>query len=486
MARNNFIERAISTLSPKWAADRQRYRLVNAYLEQQERRYNAAASGRRTDGWQAYGTSANSELTNALHKLRDRSRDLVRNNPYAKRAMEIVANNTVGTGIRPKVVAEGRSLRRVTEAWKAWAETTECDFDGLHNIYGLQWLVMKTIAESGEAIVRKRRGGAFGIQLQVVEPDFIDTSKTMQQLTDGSYIIQGVEFDRNGRRVAYWMYDFHPGDAFTYNTDSKRIPISEFTHIYMVDRPGQVRGVPQGVSAMMRMYDLDEYEDAALMGKKVAACFAAFVTSTGDGMITGSKQQEQASRVEPGMIEYLAPGQTVTFGSPPSSEGYSEYTSTQLRSIAAGNSVTYEQMTGDYSQVNFSSARMAWIEFQRSVVQWQERMFIPLFCQKIWSWFNDAMFINGISNSPIMASWTTPRREMIDPTKEVPALNDAVRAGFLSWAEAVRAQGYDPDEVLKEIQEYNAKLDSANIMLDSDARIDAKSKLAKSQSLENP
>lgn len=481
MAEKNFFERAISTISPKWAADRQRYRLLNAYLEQQERRYNAAASGRRTDGWQAYGTSANGELSNALHKLRDRSRDLARNNPYARRAMKTIATNTVGSGIRPKVKAEGRILKRVSKEWEEWAETTECDFDGQHNIYGLQRLVMRSVAESGEAIVRKRRGGKYGIQLQVVEADFIDTSKTMQQLTDGGYIIQGVEFNANGKRVAYWMFDHHPGDSFTYNVTSSRIPVSEFAHIYFVERPGQVRGTPQGVSAMMRMYDLDEYEDAALMGKKVAACFAAFVTTTGDGMISGSKQQEKAERVEPGMIEYLAPGQTVTFGAPPSSDGYGEYTTAMLRSIAAGNDVTYEQLTGDYSNVNFSSARMAWIEFHRSVQEWQDQMMIPMFCQRTWAWFNDALIMNAIVSSPVPATWTTPRREMIDPVKEGAALNDAVRSGFISWAEAVRAQGYDPDALIAEISEYNKKLDENKIMLDSDGRIDAKAKLAKAQ-----
>ncbi len=466
----NIVDKAIGFISPKLALERERYRAAHSIMVEQQRKYNAASSGRRTDGWVADGNSQNAEAEMSLHKLRERSRDLVRNFPYAFRAIEAIDNNTVGTGIRPTPNVESEAAKkRVMKAWKEWAESTECDFDGVHDFYGLQGLVMRTVAESGEAIVRKRRTGKYGLQLQVVEGDYIDTARSTT-LADGSRIVQGVEFDANNKKVAYWMFDQHPGDTFRLNAQSKRYAKSEFTHIYHMVRPEQVRGIPFGVSAMMRMFDFDEYEDAQLVRQKIAACFAVFVTSTGDGMPSGSAEAERAGRVEPGIIEHLQPGQTATFGSPPPAEGYDEYTRTMLRGIAAGYGITYEVLTGDYSNVNFSSGRMGWIEMHRNIHKWQSRMLIPMYCAPVWDWFITQMFILGKVSSPVTAMWTTPRREMIDPSKEISADGEAVRYGFKSWPEAVREQGNDPEQVLKEIAEFNKKVDDLGIKFDTDAR----------------
>lgn len=475
----NWIDKTIGYINPKAGAERARYRLAQKLISEQERKYNAAASGRRTDSWTASGSSQNAENELALERLRNRSRDLSRNNPYARRAVKAIATNTIGAGIRPKVVEEFASMaERFNKMWNDWGETTECDYDGVHNYYGLQRLAMRTIAESGEALVLRRNSGKYGLQLQVVEGDFIDHSRN-QTLANGGYIIQGVEFNQKGKRVAYWMFDQHPGDTYRIMPTSHRVSSDTLTHIYFVERPGQARGIPFGTSSMMRMYDFDEYEDAQLIRQKVAACFAAFVQNPDGGMPSKGEEIERAGHIEPGIIEYLKPGQTVTFGSPPAAEGYDIYSRTMLRSIASGYDVTYEVMTGDLSNVNFSSGRMGWIEFHRSVQEWQDQMMIPMFCGPTMDWLLKVALIGGHLNSPIRVSWTPPRREMIDPTKEINAMMEAVRNGFKSWPEAVREMGYDPEEILSEIQSTNKKWDSMGIMLDCDGRIDAKMKLAK-------
>ena len=466
----NIVDKAIGFFSPKAAFERERFRMAQSILVDQQRKYNAASNGRRTDGWVASGTSQNAEAELSLHKLRERSRDLVRNFPYAARAIDAIESNTIGTGIRPRPnVEKGRAKQRIVSAWKDWAESTECDFDGVHDFYGLQGLVMRTVAESGEAIIRKRRTGKYKLQLQVVEGDYIDTNKNGTG-ADGSRWVQGVEFDAKGNKVAYWMFDQHPGDTFRMFPTSQRYPISEFTHVYMMKRPEQVRGTPFGVASMMRMFDFDEYEDAQLIRQKIAACFAVFVNSTGDGLVSGSKNADRAGQVEPGMIEYLAPGQTMSFAAPPPAEGYDEYTRTLLRGIAAGYGITYEVLTGDYSNVNFSSGRMGWIEMHRNIYKWQSRMMIPMFCNVAWEWFTTQMFIAGKISSPVTASWTTPSREMIDPTKEIAAAAEAVRNGFKSRSSVIREHGSDPEEVLQEIVDDNASADKDELKFDSDSR----------------
>jgi lambda family phage portal protein len=466
----NIIDKAISFVNPKAGAERMRSRYLIKLFEDQERKFDAASRGRRTANWQASSSSINTEATQFLHTLRARSRDMVQNNGFAKRAVNGIARNTVGAGIRPTPITESaQKQKRVKQAWATWAESTECDFDGNMNIYGLQRLAMKTVVESGEVIIRRRRNakGSIPFQLQVCEPDFIDTNKQSLSMRPGEpFILNGIEFDRDGRKVAYWLYDSHPGEnLYVSNYDSKRVPVEEIIHVYYVDRPGQVRGIPFGAPSLLRLKDFDEYEDAQLVRQKIAACFSVFITETSDGSFRQGGDTDKLGRVEPGIIEYLSPGQQVSFATPPAAEGYSEYSAKILQSVAAGFETTYEILTGDLSNVNFSSGRMGWLEFHRSVEDWQENMMIPQFCNKVWSWFMLGMELKGLVGSYVPATWTAPRREMIDPVKETDGMNKAVSNGFQSWSETVRQQGYSPDEVLAEISDERKKFAELGIKL---------------------
>ena len=160
---------------------------------------------------------------------------------------------------------------------------------------------------------------------------------------------------------------------------------------------------------------------------------------------------------------------------PPSTPGYSEYMRTVLHSIAAGFGITYESLTGDLSQVNFSSARMGWLEFQRNLDAWRWSMFVPQFCSPVFRWFLDGVALSSLSDSfgegsQYTIEWTAPRREMIDPQKEVAAMRDAIRCGFCTLSEAQRMLGYDPSKLIKEYKSDLDALDKLEIKLDVDPR----------------
>jgi capsid protein len=148
----NTLDRLIEWVSPRRALARTRSR---AAIEQ-VRDYEGASRGRRMTGWNPRATSANAETQGQLGFLRDRSRDLVRNNAWAGQAVRVIAHNTVGTGIIPQA-----STKRVQKLWAQWGGKTQCDADGVLNFYGIQKLVMRTVAESGECLVLQdgRRGG---------------------------------------------------------------------------------------------------------------------------------------------------------------------------------------------------------------------------------------------------------------------------------------------------------------------------------------
>jgi lambda family phage portal protein len=465
----NWFEKAIEVVSPRTALRREATRTaINEH-----RSYNGASHGRRTKGWKATGNSANAETLGSLNTLRNRSRELVRNNGYAKKAVRVLRNNIVGKGIRPAPYLSSKASDKIVkDLWWRWAETKKCDFYGRKTIYGLQRQIASAIFESGEVLVRIRRvtDNILPIQLQVLEPDFLDNTRDHQLINDG-FIIQGVEFNNKGQRVAYWLFNQHPGEYITsQNIQSVRIPSDQILHIFREDRPGQVRGIPVAAPIMIRMKDLEDFEDAELLRQKIAACFTAFVINDPD--VNASLPTSTPERIEAGRIEYLPQGKSIEFTNPPTKEGYDSYTKSQLRAVAAGFEVTYESLTNDLSNVNFSSGRMGWLEFQRTVDDWQEDVIIPLFLDPVWEMFILACKLTGKLKVDVAVRWTPPRREMIDPAKEITALIKARRAGFYTLSEIIRMLGLDPDDVFDELKNENETLDSNKLLLDSDPRAD--------------
>lgn len=465
------LDRLILSVAPRWGASRIRARAIAETLA---RHYEAASSGRRTGGWARASSDANSAAGPALATLRAHSRDLVRNNAWARNALRVISTNTVGWGIQPKALD---NAKKAGALWKAWGETTDCDASGRLNFYGIQALAMRTIAESGEVLIRKRWRRpedelSIPIQLQVLEPDYLDTTRDGMRGQQGGPIIHGVEFDAIGRRVAYWLFASHPGASNFTTPESHRVPADQILHVFREERPGQVRGVSWFAPVIVNLKDFDEYEDASLLKQKIAACFAAFVTDAdGSGVAIGEQDAANAlvETLEPGLVSYLTPGKDVKFASPPSSgeDGFSVRT---LRRIAAGLGVTYEDLTGDYSLVNYSSGRMGWLRHWNSVEDWRWNMLVPQLCDGAWAWAMEAAWVTGLIPTQPRAEWTPPPKPMLDPDKEGLAATKRIRSGIATLPEVLREQGKDPDAHLAEIAESNKKLDDLGIILDSDPR----------------
>lgn len=488
-----WLDDLIGVFNPMSGVRRKQARLVMSLLDQ-KRAYEGAKTGRRIDDWLTSGTSANAEISNAGSRLRDRARDLVRNNCYGSKAMEIFVGNAIGTGIIPQARTKSEKLnKQIMEAWEIW--TSVCDVDGDLDFYGMQALVAGAMFESGECFIRFRdtnfvENSVVPFQIQVLEADFLDTTKTNLQ-SGTNYINQGIEFDSQNRRVAYWMWQQHPGENAMFRPSalqSVRVPAEQIVHIFRKRRPGQIRGVSAFAPSMVRMRDLDGYDDAELWRKKIEACFAAFVVqnSGADGPIVGnvvvkntstsgqSGQPAAPQKVEefrPGMIEYLQPGEDVRFGSPSSDGNYEAYERVQLHAIAAGLGITYEQLTGDLSQVNYSSLRAGLLEFRRLIETLRWHVFVPKLCNPVWRRFVDYAYISGlIPKQDYAVSWTPPKFEMIDPVKDAQADTLMMRNGTLTLKEAIARQGFDPDQQIKEIAETGKLLDDNGIVLDSDPR----------------
>lgn len=446
------------------------------------RRYEAASQTARLSSWYAGSSDANNAINDPV-TIRNRARDLVRNNPWAAKGLNTLTNSTIGYGIRAQVKAKAKGRQRaIANLWQAWAETTACDAAGMHDIYGLQQLAFRSLAESGECLIRLRPRRPedrlpLPFQIQLLEADYL-ADALEPSMPDGHSFLRGIEFDAIGRRVAYHLYRKHPGSGDLHGvTDTARVPASEIIHLFRKDRPGQERGVSWFAPVIVTLRELAIYEDALLKKQQIGNLFTGFLISNNPNDFEDELSDELPD-LAPGTMYALRPGSDVKFSNPPTAGDDHQFRTNCLRRVAAGLGVTHESLTGDLSQVNFSSARMGAHDMGRNIDSWQWQLFIPTFCNGVFRWFIDAVTLQAnIATGDIAVDWTPPARTIVDPNKEFSALLTAVRAGFMTLPEAIRSLGYDPAAVAEEQGEYLKLLDDMGISVESDYRIDAAGKV---------
>ncbi|AUM72964.1 phage portal protein [Paracoccus jeotgali] len=478
IVRFGIVDRAVAAFSPEVALRR----LYARSAIDRMRGYEAASKGRGTAGWRANGNSADQEIALAGPVLRDRMRDLVRNNPMAAQAVQVLVNNIVGYGIRPRAATGDRELnQRIDALWRRWER--DCDEHGHTNFQGILALAVRQMIEGGEvfAIARpttRRRGGLVPLRIELREADHLDASRIDNGAT-GNRIEQGIEFDRKGRRVAYWMFPDHPGGpstVFARRFESERIPAERVAHLFERQRV-QSRGVPWGAPAMRHIRDLDDWQNAELVRKKTEACLVGIVFGAEDSEqgIAPAVEDADGNRIEqfePGLIAYARNGKDIKFNQPSATSGIGEWLRAQQHLISSGFRVPYALMTGDMSQANFSSTRAGLNEFRRMIEQVQWQTVIPMFCERIWDWFVEYARIEGLLpiDGEFIAEWGTPRFESVNPLQDAQADLLEVRAGFSTIPQQIARRGYDPDEILEEAAEFNAKMDGHGLVFDADPR----------------
>lgn len=427
-----------------WAA-----RLISPFAH-----YDGATRGDRGTALSGPTTFVDDLSLRAVADMRARARHMVRNRALARRAASVITTHVVGTGIMPS------SQHAEFDAYLGMVREPQRQIGTVQGqtLASVQRLAFRTVFTEGAAlVVRQRRTPeqmrqrdlVTPFQLQVLSPDQLATERD-----DGVRIRGGIETDETGWIVAFHLYRQHPGSRFAWDQEIVRMPAEDVAYLWSDDEPGQLIGMTWLQAVMLRIDDVEQLSGAQVVRHKVAAMFAAFVQRAFGGGADPENSDSDTIPLVPGRVQYLNPGEEVTFGEPPGADGYLDVTTGAGREIAAGAGLTYEDLTGDYSKVNYSSARMGALVSRSEIEQHQNNIMIARFGASIGRWLVEGAELLGIDvpdeltgdGSPALR-WTPPARELLDPGREVTGIGDAIALGLTSRSEEIRKLGRDPEEV---------------------------------------
>lgn len=455
------------------------------------RAFEGARTDRTTADWLSTGRDINEELRTQLEKLRNRSRELEQNGDHARRFLAQVQIHVVGSaGFNLQVKGtlrngklDKRNNKIIEKAFWTWAKRGCCDVTGRYALADIERLAIRTCARDGEHLIRLHdlqptARNPFGFALEILDPARLDTNLN-DDPRDGNRIRMGIEYDRAGAPVAYYL--LRRTDGSRHGNTYDRVPAENIIHDFMSDRPEQLRGIPWMASAMVRMHQLGEYEDSALVAAREGANKMGFFSTPGGTLKALSDDTdangELISESSAGHFSNMPPGYQFTPYNPDyPHQNFESFMRGHLRSIAMGLGVSYHGLTGDLSQVNFSSSRTGTLEERESWMVMQD-WFAGGTLERIYTrWFSAAMMNKQIKINVKLDLdealqrygehlWQGRRWPWIDPKKDIDAAIAAITAGLKSPQMVAAETGVDVEDVLDAIADFQAMAKSKGVNL---------------------
>ncbi|HYN40026.1 MAG TPA: phage portal protein [Rhodospirillales bacterium] len=445
--------------------------------------FEAGFGNRRLKGFQPSRAHLNTLIAAAGADITARARYLIRNNGYAANAIESWAGNVVGAGIKPSsLIADAGLKASVQKLWLEW--TDDADADGFTDFYGLQRRAAREVFIAGEVFFRFRSrrledGLVVPLQLQMLPAEMLPLTRN-EVLAGGNVVRQGIEFDRIGRRVAYHFLRRHPGDVTDpvpgsspgISRETVRIPASEIVHVIDPVDAGQLRGVSKFAPAIVKLFLLDQYDDAELDRKKVAAMHALFITTPApaepfDVAESTGENGERTMDLQPGQIVMLEPGEQVQTSDPADSGAtYEPFQYRTLLQVSAALGIPYAYLSNDMIKANYSNARLALLEFRRRTEAYQHAVIVWQLCRRVWvRWMDTAVLAGALAIPGYEANrrghqacaWLPPKWDWVDPLKDAKAEIEQIAAGLKSRTQALAERGYDAEQVDAEIAADQAR-----------------------------
>ncbi len=501
----NFIDKVVRAVSPQKALKREVAKKQLDIINSGYGNYGANSIKKHTIGWTYGGGSHREDVEDNISPLRQRSRDLYYGgSDIATAAIKRLRTNTIGTGLHLKSTINEELLNMTPEVARKleetierefahWANSTNCDLERIDNFYQLQQLALINALLSGDAFAlmktTKRTGSIYDLRIELIEADRISTpdNKTIDPL-----FCEGVEKNKIGEVVAYYISKFHPLSSADRNPREwirveaygKKTGRRNILHIMNRERIGQVRGVPFISPVIETIKQLGQYTDAEVTAAVVASLMTVFIEkeSASDEPAFGEvipeemqidAEDENSIELAPAAVVELGEGEKANIPAPGRpNANFEPFAIAIIKQMGAALEIPYEILIMAFTN-NYSASRAAILEFFKVIKMYRE-WFISDFCQPIYEeWLCEAVAkgrINapGFFNDPIIkdayccTEWNGPSSGQLDPVKEVQAAELRVQGGYSTREkEATELTGTDfyknvkqrkrEEELLKEV-----------------------------------
>jgi lambda family phage portal protein len=446
-------------------------------------RFVGGTNSRLVAGWFAELQSINDRMQFSLATLRARSRSLVEDNGEAAGLLMDFESDIVGAhgarlqfrALTPRGKPRDPLNDRVEAAWRRWSKRDRCTVAGDHSFASVQRLVMRSVVCDGEFLALRVRDASlpFGYQLQPIDPDQLDDTYNVSAAgvgVDGVSIVMGVEVDRRGKPLAYHVWDRHPSDSARRR---ERVPADRVLHVFKRLRPGQVRGVPWFAPALIAWKLGDRYTEAELYQSLLAAAQGGFfVNRDGTAPVATPTRRNPDTGLEepipidmqaaPGEARQLPAGWEFQSWSPTHpTANYVGFMQAVKRGIARAFGRSYASLTGDLSQVNFSSMRIDRVrEIEQNKLH-QADLIVAQCCDVVFAdWVRMASITGALGVVPVdadalvgFAHWMGKGWPWIDPLKDMAAAELELKHALISRQELCAMKGRDFWEVVDALAE---------------------------------
>jgi lambda family phage portal protein len=452
--------------------------------------YNAATMGRRTLNIGSTTRGVNSLALADGPNLLGRARKAAMENPLVVNGIRSFSAEVIGTGIRPHSKHSDPTIRHTLEKefslWVPQSSATRrmgpTGADSMQDFYGQQALVCGGVVKAGEAFARLRprlasdlspSGLRVPLQIDLIAPEQL---AFWRMSADGqlpeNIVRASIEFDQLHQRVAYHFYREHPGDSSIWPNSFEvvRVPSASVLHVMEFEDGNQIRGITSLASILIQLADVDDFDDATRLQQKLGAFLFGWRKSTTPddpqlAAVTNTAGTDQAPagaayvEVQPGQLNMLDANAGEEFGfyaHPGVAQTYEAFMREQHRISATVLRVTYEMLTGDMNQVNYSSARVRLIALRRIWEQFQCAVMVHQFCRPVWRAWLDAAALVGIVNAADYAKrpeeylnveWSGQPWDWIDPKADVDSVRMQIESALTSREAEVSKRGDDVEEV---------------------------------------
>ncbi|MFJ2044532.1 phage portal protein [Paenibacillus taichungensis] len=468
----NWFDRSIAAISPRWAYNRAAWRSGMSV-------FDSGSRGRLNHGWNPSASPNEQQKRGERALIRARAQDLEHNSDIVGGILNAFERNVIGTGImlQSKIPhdipgnASGELNQEIERLWKDFCKPENIDITGTQSMEEMTAMILRRYnVDGGICAVKvyvKNSEFPFKIQLRSV-----DELNTLLVPGSGKRIVEGIELDEFNKPIAYHFKK--ASDGYSHNpAESVRIPAKDVIFLFDKNDPRQIREVSRLATAMNRIKDANQYIEAISIKERVLACMSVFIKkSTPSGSIgrgvrgaSGSEVDYSGLSLAPGMVGELNPGDEVQTVIPTGQASNTrDFLSTLVRMISAGLGLSYEAVSRDLSQVNYSSARQGLIE-DRKLYKKMQNMIIQRFLRPIYLEFLESMFLMGKIDLPRQADlkkkytshvWVPPGSTWIDPLKEAKANETALNSNQDTLARICAERGEDwRDVLLQRAEEIN-------------------------------